>query len=273
MTVREDVPAEGVLRITLDEPATKNALSPDVMNLLDRSLERLAADPEARVGVLTGAGDVFCSGGDTRRMGAARPTPWEKRTYLEAGIGRLARSFLRLDKPIIALVNGPAVGAGMDLALWCDFRWGSPEAYFLPGFVDLGVTPGFGGAVHLTRLLGHSGALDILLTGRRIAATEAAELGLLRCVEPTRQALMDEGLRFASELAAKSSPAVRATKRLIQRESFAGVLEHLDLAWSSFALLQETPEHEQAVARLRHRRKATSEQQEAAHHPPQLEDT
>jgi enoyl-CoA hydratase/carnithine racemase len=251
MTVREDVPAHGVLRITLDEPVTRNALSPEVMRLLERSLERLATDPDMHVGVLTGAGEVFCSGGDTRRMGVSRPSPWDKRTYLEAGIGGLARSFLRLDKPIIGLINGPAVGAGMDLALWCDFRLACPEAYLVAGFVDLGVTPGFGGALHLTRLLGHSGALDVLLTGRRIGAVEAAGLGLLRGVEPHRAALVAEGLRFASELAAKSSPAVRATKRLVQRESFAGLMEHLDLAWSSFALLQETPEHSQAVDRLR----------------------
>src|SRR3954449_2438247 len=118
MPVVESRSAEGVLTITIDLPEKANALSPEVLSGLADSLDRLATDDDVRVGILTGAGRVFCSGGDTSRMGDQRPGPWEKRQYLDRGVGELARGFLRNDKPIIAAVNGPAVGAGMDLALW-----------------------------------------------------------------------------------------------------------------------------------------------------------
>jgi enoyl-CoA hydratase/carnithine racemase len=258
MVVVESEPAEGVLQLTIDLPDKANALSAEVLAALAGSLDRLATDDDVRVGILTGAGRVFCSGGDTGRMGDQRPGPWDKRSYLAGGVGELARRFLRNDKPIIAAVNGPAVGAGMDLALWCDFRMAARSAYFLPGFVDLGTTPGFGSAWHLTHLVGRSRALELLLTGARIPAEEALAMGLLRAVAATPESLLADAVAFAGELATKPAPAVRFTKRLVQRAEAMDVLDSLELAWSGFAILQETPEHAEAVRRQRERRAARS---------------
>lgn len=251
MTVHEQLAAPGVLRLTIDEPAKRNALSVETMAALAAGLERLAGDSEVRVGVLTGAGDYFCAGGDTSRMGQQRPGPWQRRDYLDGGVGRLARLFVHLDKPVIAAVNGPAIGAGMDLALWCDFRFAAPGSYLRAGFVDLGLAPGFGSAWQLTRLVGSSHALDILLTGRRVTAEQALALGIYRSVtdHPEQPA---EAL--AGQLAGKPAPAVRATKRLVQRAMTTDVLDNLELAWCQFGLLQETPEHTAAVQALRERR-------------------
>lgn len=247
MTVHQDVTG-GVLRLTIDEPAKRNALSVETMAALAAGLERVAGDDEVRVGVLTGAGDYFCAGGDTSRMGQQRPAPWQRRDYLDGGVGRLARLFVHLDKPVIAAVNGPAIGAGMDLALWCDFRFAGPGSYLRAGFVDLGLAPGFGSAWQLTRLLGRSHALDILLTGRRVTAEQALALGIYRSVtdQPDQPAA-----ELAAELAGKPAPAVRATKRLVQRAMTTDVLDNLELAWCQFGLLQETPEHTDAVRALR----------------------
>ncbi|WP_203701974.1 enoyl-CoA hydratase/isomerase family protein [Asanoa iriomotensis] len=241
--------------IRIDHPAKKNALSAEILAGLADALETAATDPAVRVVVLTAVGDVFCAGGDTNRMGEDRPGPWEKRDYLAGGVGRLARRFAALDKPVIAALNGPAVGAGVDLALWCDFRIAHPSAYLRLGFVDLGLTPGFGGAWLLTHLLGPSLALEILLTGEKVTAQRAADLGLFRTVTP---AFDDEAAAFAALLAGKSSPAVRATKRLVQRAYAMDVMDSLDLAWASFGLLQETPEHLAATQALRARRKGRS---------------
>jgi enoyl-CoA hydratase/carnithine racemase len=241
----------GVLRIRVDHPAKKNALSAEILAGLADALDRAATDPAVRVVVLTATGDVFCAGGDTNRMGEGRPSPWEKRDYLAGGVGRLARRFAALDKPLIAALNGPAVGAGVDLALWCDFRIAHPSAYLRPGFVDLGLTPGFGGAWLLTHLVGASRALDILLTGEKVSAQQALALGLFRAVTDT---VADDTAAFAGLLAAKPAPAVRATKRLVQRASAMDVMDSLDLAWASFGLLQETPEHLAASRALRERR-------------------
>jgi 2-(1,2-epoxy-1,2-dihydrophenyl)acetyl-CoA isomerase len=253
MPVHETEPAPGILRITLDDPAKANALSPDVLGALAASLDRLATDDAVRVGILTGSGTVFCSGGDTSRMGDARPGPWDKREYLDRGVGELARRLTRNDKPLVAAVNGPAVGAGMDLALWCDFRMASRGAYLLPGFVGLGTTPGFGGAWLLTHLLGRSRALEILLTGRRILAEDALAAGLYRSLSESAEELEGASLEFAAELAAQPAPAVRFTKRLVQRAPAMELMDSLELAWSGFALLQETPEHADAVRRMRER--------------------
>jgi enoyl-CoA hydratase/carnithine racemase len=247
MTVHDAVASQGVLRLTIDNYVKRNALSPDVLADLAAALDRAARDDAVKVVILTGAGDVFCSGGDTSSMGDGRPGPWEKRDYLDRGVGRLARAFLALDKPVIAAVNGPAVGAGVDLMLWCDFRIAQPASYLKLGFVDLGLTPGFGSAWHLTKLLGSQTALEILLTGRRVEADEALKLGLFRSISTGPHQLDADAVNFAIVLAGKSSPAVRATKRLVQRAASVDVQVHLEQAWAQFGLLQETPEHSEAV--------------------------
>lgn len=251
MTVHQDLTAPGVLRLTIDDPATRNALSAESMAALAAGLERLAGDEEVRVGVLTGTGDYFCAGGDTRRMGQQRPGPWQRRDYLDGGVGRLARLLVHLDKPLLAIVNGPAIGAGMDLALWCDFRFAAPGSYLRAGFVDLGLAPGFGSAWQLTRLLGRTRALDILLTGRRVPAEQALALGIYQSVTEHPE---QPAAELAGQLAGKPAPAVRATKRLVQRAMATDVLDHLELAWCQFGLLQETPEHTAAIKALWERR-------------------
>jgi 2-(1,2-epoxy-1,2-dihydrophenyl)acetyl-CoA isomerase len=251
MTVHHSVTGDGVLELRLDDRARRNALSAETIAELAGQLERLGGDDDLRVGTVTGTGDVFCSGGDTSRMGAQRPAPWARRDLLDGGVGRLARLFVQLDKPVIAAVNGPAVGAGMDLVLWCDFRFAAPAAYLRAGFVDLGLTPGFGSAWHLTRLLGHTRALEVLLTGRRVAADRAAALGIYQSVS---ERFDTDAAELAGELAAKPPAAVRATKRLVQRAMTTGVLDNLELAWSQFGMLQETPEHTAAVEEMRRRR-------------------
>ena len=252
MTVELTEATPGVLWITLNDPAKRNALTVKTMAELSAGLERLAGDDGLRVGVLTGAGNVFCAGGDTSRMGEQRPTPWERRSYLDGGVGRLSRHLLHLDKPLIAAVNGPAVGAGVDLALWCDFRFAAPGAYLRAGFVDLGLVPGFGSAWHLARLVGYSRALEVLLTGEEISAAQALEMGLYRTVaDDFRQ----QAASLATTLAAKPNPAVRATKRLVQRALATDVVDNLELAWSLFGLVQETPEHAAAIERIRNRKR------------------
>lgn len=255
MTVETEVTSPGVLRVRIDNPAMRNALSAEVLADLADALDLAASDDAVRVVVLTAGGEFFCAGGDTGRMGDDRPSPFTKRDYLAGGVGRLARRFAALDKPVVAALNGPAIGAGVDLALWCDVRFAHPRAYLRPGFVDLGLTPGFGGAWLLTHLVGPSQALEILLTGAKVGAEEARELGLVRTVS---DAYDEAANAFADLLAAKPSPAVRVTKRLVQRAYAMDVMDSLDLAWASFGLLQETPEHADAVRALRERKERRS---------------
>lgn len=251
--VRIDATPTGVLWLTIDNPERKNALTAEVLAALAETVERAATDDTVKVLVVTATGTIFCAGGDTNRMGDQRPSPWQKKDYLAGGVGRLARAFATLDKPVVAAINGPAIGAGVDLALWCDFRLAHPDAYLRLGFVDLGLTPGFGGAWLLTHLVGQTKALEILLLGEPVTATEAQELGLVRTVTTD---LAAEAERLAERLAAKPGPAVRVTKRLVQRAFSVDVFDSLDLAWASFGLLQETPEHTEAVRAMNAAREA-----------------
>jgi 2-(1,2-epoxy-1,2-dihydrophenyl)acetyl-CoA isomerase len=249
MTVTTSDRGGGVLQIAIDDESSRNALTVETLAGLRTALERVRHDDAVHVAVLSGTGSVFCSGGDTRRMGASRPSPWQRRTMLADGVGELARLFTAIDKPVIAAVNGPAVGAGMDLALWCDIRLAHSGAYLKAGFIDVSVVPGFGGAWHLTRMLGPSRALEILLTGDPIAADTALALGLYRSVVDSVEELDRCAMQLASRLAGKPQPAVRLTKRLVQRAGQLDAMDSLDVAWSHFGVLQETPEHAEAIAR------------------------
>jgi enoyl-CoA hydratase/carnithine racemase len=253
LTVAIDEPAPGVRRLRIDDAEHRNALSPDVMDDLYADLESAADDPAVRVVLLAGTGDVFCAGGDTRRMGAARPGPLEKKDYLEHGVGRLARLLFTYDKPVIAAVNGPAVGAGMDLALWCDFRVGVATSYLRGGYIDLALPPGFGAAWLLRQLVGPAHALDILLTGRKVDAAEALALGLYTEVVADQDALAARSLARAVALAAKPPAALRLTKRLVRQARDMHPFDSLDLASSHFGVLQESDEHAEAVRAMQER--------------------
>ncbi|HEY2794290.1 MAG TPA: enoyl-CoA hydratase-related protein [Micromonosporaceae bacterium] len=257
MTIRIDVPIDGVAVVTLDDEANRNALTAETLAGLQHTLLDLASDSGVRVVVLTGHGRVFSAGGDTRRMGGARPSPLEKKDYLEGGVGRLAEILHTYDKPLICAVNGPAVGAGMDLALWCDFRIGVASSYLRGGYIDLGLPPGFGAAWLLRQLVGPTLALDILLTGRKVTADEALATGLYSQVVPEQSDLLPAVLERAAILSAKPAAALRLTKRLVRQARYVAPSESLDAASSHFGLLQETAEHAAAVAALGQRSRPT----------------
>src|SRR5687767_8750775 len=137
---------DGVALVTLNRPESRNPLDPEVQDALVAAVLRLDADPAVRVAILTGAGSAFSAGGNVRRMGAASSgpterTPAEARRYYRHGIQRIPVAFERVELPIIAAVNGPAMGAGCDLACMCDLRIASESARFAESFVKLGIIP------------------------------------------------------------------------------------------------------------------------------------
>jgi enoyl-CoA hydratase/carnithine racemase len=250
MTVKVSSPAVGIAVLTIDELATRNALSDSVLTALRRELLACAEAPEVRVVVITGTGRAFSAGGDTRRMGVARLTPPERKEYLERGVGRLADVLFNYDKPLIAALNGAAVGAGMDLALWCDFRFAVTSAYLRSGYIDLALPPGFGAAWLLRQLVGPTRTLDILLTGRKVGAAEAQALGLFEAVLDGPEEMMTAVLERAAVLTSKSEAAVRLTKRLVRQARYLHPGDSMDLASSHFGVLQESPDHVAAVRAL-----------------------
>ena len=204
--------------VTLNRPARLNALTREAVATLNMTLDELAADATCRAVILTGAGRGFCSGQDlaaaNARKGDQASGVIEKLFWQEqfAGMGRRLRTMPQL---VIAAVHGPAVGAGMAIALSADVRIATPTARFLVAAVRIGLSAGESGISYLLpRMIGLSRAFDILLTGRPIEAEEAERTGLvLRLAQP--EALLDEAIAYVRTVLANSPYSVAHTKKLM----------------------------------------------------------
>lgn len=232
--------------ITLNRPQFKNAFSPEMINLWNQFLKDARADDEVRVIVLTGKGDAFCSGGDIREMAEGKFRSWDMKNFLWEGVHRIALTLEDLDKPVIAAINGAAMGAGMDMALMCDLRVCSDKARLAESYITLGLVPGDGGAYFLPRLVGVSKALELLLTGDHIGPKEALQLGLVNRVVP-HERLMEETLALAGKIASRSPLAIRMMKRAVYQALTSTLRTHLDYISSQMALVSETSDHREAA--------------------------
>lgn len=223
---------DGIAVLTLNNPARRNALDPPLARALVAAVSDLRSDPKVRCVVLTGAGTAFCSGAD---LGVLRE---ESKADTIAGRDQLRRfyevflGFRELPMPVIAAVNGAAVGAGLNLALSCDIRIAARSARFAAPFVHLGIHPGGGTTYLLTRLVGSGVAAEMLLSGRPVNADEALAVRLVsRMVDDAD--VVASALELATAIAANSPQAVRATKRTLAitlDTTFAATVELESLA-------------------------------------------
>jgi 2-(1,2-epoxy-1,2-dihydrophenyl)acetyl-CoA isomerase len=215
--------------LTLNRPDRLNALNPELTAALLAELDRVATDDAVRCVVLTGAGRAFCSGGDLAVLRAARERkqPEELAGLLRAGHESVLRLAV-MPKPVVAAVNGPAAGAGMNLALACDLRIAADEASFGQNFVRVGLFPDFGGTWLLPRLVGPARAAELMMTGEMISAAEAERMGIVNHVVPA--ARLGEATRaLAAKLAAAPPLAVRSIKQSLTAgrvEEFRRALEY-----------------------------------------------
>ena len=198
--------------ITIDRPDALNALNSQVLSDLDAVLDRVEAEDEIYVVILTGAGRSFVAGADIGEMKGFTASDGKK-----FGV-RGGNVFLKLEnlsKPVIAAVNGFALGGGCELAMACDIRLASEKAKFGQPEVGLGITPGFGGTQRLPRIVGVSKAMELILTARVIGAAEAKEIGLVSAVCPPEE-LMERAMELAQAICANAQIAVRESKRCIR---------------------------------------------------------
>jgi enoyl-CoA hydratase/carnithine racemase len=224
------------------------------ISLWRRYLAESQGDDEVRAVVVTGAGDTFCSGGDIRDMAEGKLKSWAMKNFLWEGVHRLVLTLEDMDKPVIAAVNGAAMGAGMDMAIMCDLRVGSDRARFSESYINMGVVPGDGGTYFLPRLVGLSKALELLFTGDILSAQEALNLGILNKVVP-HERLMEETMLLAEKIAAKPPLAVRMTKRAVYQSLSGSLRMHLDYISSQISLLTETGDHMEAARAFLEKRK------------------
>lgn len=203
-----EVQPSGVAVITLNRPQQLNALDEAMARLWREALDRCAADAAVRCVVITGAGRGFCAGQDLRALDASIGSGEILRRWYFPIIRRMRE----LPKPVIAAVNGVAVGAGLNLALCCDLRLAAEAARFGQVFVGIGVIPDAGGFLYLPRLVGHGKAMELMLSGEIIDAREAERIGLVNKVFPTDTFIADT-LSYAEKLAAGPTLAYATIKR------------------------------------------------------------
>jgi enoyl-CoA hydratase len=209
--LRVDRPADGVVQLTLTNPAQRNAMSSTMTEAWSSTIAELSSDRDVRAVVVTGEGSAFCSGGDPRWIAGEPDAPVHHLRNRMLGFYRAWLSIRELEVPTIAAINGPAVGAGLCLALACDIRYAASSARMSVPFVQLGMHAGMGATYTLPNVVGEAHARDLLLTGRMVGAEEALRIGLVSSVTPDDQ-FLDTVLETAAGIAATAPIASRLTK-------------------------------------------------------------
>ncbi|MCK9541274.1 MAG: crotonase/enoyl-CoA hydratase family protein [Novosphingobium sp.] len=246
--------------MTLNRPDSLNALGSDGDGAeFAEACDSINDDIGVRCVVLTGAGRAFSAGGDVKAMRARSGnfggSGVELRNHYRTNIHRIARSLHGLDVPLIAAINGPAIGLGCDIACFADIRLASDRAKFGVTFLKLGLIPGDGGSWLLPRVIGQSRASELFFTGDVIDAPTAADWGLVSRVVPG-DALMDETMALARRIAAMPPHALRLTKRLMRQGQSIGYDAALDLAASTQPLMHLTDDHMEGLDALLEKREA-----------------
>jgi enoyl-CoA hydratase/carnithine racemase len=248
----------GIVLLTLNQPTLRNPISdgPTIDALLE-AMTSADRDLRTRVVILTGAGTAFSTGGNINAMreggGLLDALPANTRRNYRNGIQRLPLLFEAIEVPVIAAVNGPAIGAGCDLVCMCDIRIAGTNAKFAESFVKLGIVPGDGGAWFLPRVVGFSKACEMAFTGDLLDAGQALACGLVSQVVPDDE-LLKAAHAMAMRIAANPPHAVRMTKRLLREGRTATLAGILETSAAAQALCHTTADHREAVAAFIERR-------------------
>ena len=251
MTPFLKIQRDGAIQIlTMSQPETRNALTGNTaVDELVAACSVIRLDTSIRVVVLTAEGPVFSSGGNVKdmlRFQNQKLLPETIREEYRNGIQRLPRALYNLDVPVICAINGPAIGAGLDLTCMCDIRIASEKATFAESFVKVGIVPGDGGAWLLPRAVGMSKAAEMAFTGDSLNAQEALACGLVsRVVAPEK--LMEEALNLANKIAANPGGVLRMTKRLLREGERSTLDSLLEISAGYQAIAHMTPDHHEAV--------------------------
>lgn len=241
-----------IVTLTMSRPDERNAISDvEACRQIVSVCEDIGSDQSVSVVVLTGMDPAFSAGGNLKRMRdrqgfAPKETPAATRQSYRETIQRIPVALYNLDVPTIAAINGPAIGAGLDLALMCDIRIASDRALFAESFVKIGIVPGDGGAWLLPRAIGMSKAAELSFTGDTIGPEEALRIGLISQVVP-HASLMPSALALAHRIAANPVHALRMTKRLLREGQHTRLDTLLEMSAAFQAIAHETEDHREAL--------------------------
>ncbi|PER65269.1 enoyl-CoA hydratase/isomerase family protein [Priestia megaterium] len=240
--------------ITLNRPEKKNAFDSQMIDEWVAALEDAEKNDDVHVIVVTGSGNAFCAGGDVGGMKQDQK-PLDNKNKLWKNIHRIPLALKKIDKPVIAAINGPAVGAGLDMALMCDIRTMIDESKVSEGYVKVGLVPGDGGAFFLPQIVGEAKAFELLWTGNFINSKEALSLGMVNHVY-TKEEFMKKTMDLAEQIASGPQIAIRMTKRAVRYSRTMELEPALDLISSHYAIIKETEDHKEGVTAFKEKRKA-----------------
>ena len=240
--------------LTLNRPKQRNIISSlEMVEAFESKVSAINADEEVRAVILTGTGNTFSSGGDVKEMaspeGLHSQPPYDIRHWYVAGIQRIPKALYGLQVPLIAAVNGYAIGAGNDLACMCDIRIAAQSARFASSFAKVGIIPGDGGAFFLSRVVGYAKAAEMIFTGKMLNADQALAYGLVAQVVPDDD-LLTEAKKVAHEIASNPAPVLRMSKMLLREAQTLSLDVVLELSACMQAIAHTTPEHLQAVTAI-----------------------
>jgi 2-(1,2-epoxy-1,2-dihydrophenyl)acetyl-CoA isomerase len=247
--------------ITLNRPDKLNAIgeAEDCFDLI-AAVDRLASSREISVAILTGAGRAFSAGGNLQGMkdrNGIGPLehPASTRSNYRSAIQKIPRAFRDVEVPLIAAVNGHAIGVGNDLVCLCDIRIASTKARFAASFIKMGLIPGDGGAWLLQRTVGFSKAAEMIYTGDVLSAEQALACGLVsQVVEPEQ--LLDQAMALAERIAANPARSLRMARRLLLSAQDTGLDTALEFAATMQAIAHETADHAEALDAFMEKREA-----------------
>jgi len=230
---------KGIATVTFNRPQVLNALNGELLKELSQALDKVAADEDIRVLILTGAGEKsFVAGADINELAAFNAL--QAKHFSESGHALLNR-LQTLPIPVIAAVNGFALGGGSEIALACDFIYASENAMFGQPEINLGIIPGFGGTQRLPRAVGKNMAKEMIFTGKMITADEAYAIGLVNKICPQQQ-LREEVIKIAQTIVAKGKVSLRAAKQAINSGMDVDLATGCSIETDAFALCMDSPD-------------------------------
>jgi 2-(1,2-epoxy-1,2-dihydrophenyl)acetyl-CoA isomerase len=238
--------------ITLNRPDAYNATTDDLYLEFQHALGVIAADSDVGCVIITGAGKGFCAGADLKAR-KDDMTPLQRRDRHRWILRDILEPLFRLEKPVIAAVNGAAAGAGFNIALACDFVVASDKASFMQAFAKVGLVPDLGGLYLLGRVIGINKAKELCFTARKVPAEEARELGIVNHVVP-HDDLLRTAREIAATIAAGSPTAMAMTKTLLNKSTNATLDQMLEFESYAQTIAYLTPEYEEGVQAFREKR-------------------
>jgi enoyl-CoA hydratase/carnithine racemase len=252
----------GIATITLNRPDRLNSLSHDLLQSLSTVISDVATDDSVRAVIITGSGRAFCAGADTDEMtggtgdGPHKPGPGGAEA-LRRGFDLAHKVILgiyEMEKPVIAAINGTAVGAGFDLACACDIRIASDTARFMAAYIHVGLFPGYGGTWLYPRLLGPAKAAELMYTGNFLEIDEAKSLGFVNEIVSDEE-LLATATKMARRIAAGPPVAIRLAKMMMRRGMTMDLETSLEMSAAVEAITLSSEDHAEGMAALRQKRR------------------